>query len=197
MPDPLARVPDEFYAGDTLTWRRSWSDYPSTDWHLYYTFAPAAESTGSVIQIDSDGGGEITRNSDGSFTAVLAAASTDAITSPTDYHFTGRVTDGSAFYTVDRGRLRILANLHGMSTNVDVRSRVKKTLDQINARLEGRSVIDQDSMSIGNRAVSRMQVDELIRWKAHFSRLYAYEVRRERIARGLKTSRNVKVRFTG
>lgn len=200
MPDPLSRLPDEFTAGDTVEWTASFSDFPSTDWNLAYTFAPADGTAGPAISIDDDGG-TITAEADGGFTIKIDPTTSATFADETVYSFVAYVTDGTDRYTVDSGRVTARRNLAAVDTDVDTRSVVKKTLDQIRARISDRSLIDQDGMSVssggGSRSVNRMNLRELLHWEAVYARKYEDELRRERIRRGLPTSRAVKVRFVG
>ncbi len=200
-PAALARIPDSFDAGDRLKWNFSHADHPAGSlWNLSYYFAPADTTAGAMISIASDGGTpEITKDADsGIFTAELLDATSDLFSDETLYQYTARArsTGSEGDWTVDHGRIFARRNMAALTGDVDLRSYVKKTLDQIRDRIQGRSLLDQNSMSIGNRAISRMSADELIKWEAHFASKYADEVRRERMKRGLKNSRAMKVRFT-
>lgn len=199
-PSDFARIPDSFVAGDTVQWTESVPDFSSDDWEMEITFVPADATAGAAIQIDSDTGTPaITKNSDGSYTGKISGATSLGFAADTTYHWQKVMRDGTDRYSQPGGRILAKTSLNaleGAGGTHDVRSTVKKTLDQIRARIQGRSLLDQNSMSIGNRAVSRMEMPELIEWEAHFASRYENELRRERIGRGLKTSRSVKVRFT-
>ena len=60
---------------------------------------------------------------------------------------------------VDSGRTTISQNL--ADTNADLRSHAKIVLDSLEAVIENRANMDQSSMSIAGRSLSRMSVDEL------------------------------------
>jgi hypothetical protein len=199
MPDVLERIPESFVKGDTVEWSETVPDFSSDTYDMVLTFAPADTTAGAAIQIASSGGSPaITKNADGSFTPKISGATSTSFTAGTVYHWQKQLTDGTDKYTVESGRILVrtsLAVLNSAGGTHDVRSAVKKTLDQIRDRITGRSLLDQNSMSIGNRAVSRMNMDELVKWEAVYSAKYEDEVRRERMRRGLRTSRSVKVRF--
>ncbi len=198
-PDPLSRIPDEFVKGDTVTWTETIDDFSSDSWEMEVTFVPADATAGAAIQIDSDLGQQITKNSDGSYTGEISGSDSSSFTADTVYHWHMVMRDGTDRYTVQQGRVYIVTSYDVLSDaggTHDVRSDTKKRLDQIRARLAGRTLLDQDSMTIGNRAISRMNIKELMYWEGVEAAKYQSEVRKERIARGLKTSRSVKVRFT-
>ena len=199
-PSDFARIPDSFVAGDTVQWTESIANFSSDDWEMEVTFVPADATAGAAIQIASDGASPaITKNSGGGFTGKISSTVSSSFTADTTYHWQKVMRDGTDRYSQPGGRILALSSMNVLKTaggTHDVRSTVKQTLDQIRARIQGRSLLDQDSMSIGNRAVSRMNMADLIKWEAVFAGRYENELRRERIGRGLKTSRSVKVRFT-
>lgn len=201
-PAALARIPDEFFAGDRLKWDFSHADHPAgPSWNLTYYFAPADATASAVIEIASDGGApEINKTiATGVFTAELLDATSLLFADNTEYQFTvrARSTGSEGDWTLEQGRILAKTNFSALSGNVDLRSTNKIILDQLRARITGRTLLDQNSMSIGNRMISRMLANELTTWEAEYATKVAYEVRRERIRRGLKTSRAMKVRFTG
>ena len=198
-PADLTRIPDSFVAGDTVQWTESIPDFSSDDWEMEVTFVPADATEGAAIQIASDGGSPlITKNSNGSYTGKLDATASALFAAGTTYHWQKVMRDGTDRHSQPGGRIFARSSLNVLKVaggTHDVRSTVKQTLDQIRARIQGRSLLDQNSMSIGTRAVSRMDMGELIKWEAVFAARYENEVRKERVGRGLQTSRSIKVRF--
>jgi hypothetical protein len=95
---------------------------------------------------------------------------------------------------VDSGRTSITQNL--ADTNADLRSHAKKVLDNIQAVIEGRATIDQSSMSIAGRSLSRMSVDELMTFRDRYKAEYLKEIKLARIRNGQGTGNTPKVRFT-
>ena len=96
---------------------------------------------------------------------------------------------------VDSGRTTITQNL--ADTNADLRSHAKKVLDNIEAVIEeGRASIDQSSMSIAGRSLSRMSVDELMTFRDRYRAEYLKEIKLARIRNGQGTGNTPKVRFT-
>ena len=65
----------------------------------------------------------------------------------------------------------------------------------IEATIENRASIDQSSMSIAGRSLSRMTIDELLtlRDRARFET--GKEINKARIAKGLGNSSTIKARF--
>ena len=95
---------------------------------------------------------------------------------------------------VDSGRTTITQNL--ADTSADLRSHAKKVLDAIEAVIENRASMDQSSMSIAGRSLSRMSIDELMTFRDRYKAEYLKEIKLARIRNGQGTGNTPKVRFT-
>jgi hypothetical protein len=84
-----------------------------------------------------------------------------------------RVSD-DVVRTVERGTLIVDAD----PTTQDTRSHAERTLDAIEALIEGRATTDVASYSIAGRSLSRMTPDELVKWRS----VYRAEVAAQRNA---------------
>ena len=173
--------PTAVYAGDTVAWTKVLGDYPASVWTLRYSLV---RDGGSIA---------ITATASGDQHVVSVPAATSATWIPAEYVWTAYVTSGTDRYTVETGTIQVKAN--PTAGGYDSRSQVKRTLDAINALLEGRTVSDVTSYSIGGRSVSKMAISELLVWQSKYQSMYASEMAADRVARGLATGRKILTRF--
>lgn len=173
--------PLSVYAGDTVAWTKSLTDYPASVWTLAYAFV-------------RDGGSiSITATASGDTHSVSVAAATTAAWIPAEYTWTSYATSGAVRHIVETGGIVVKANPE--SGGYDARSQVKRTLDAVRALIEGRTVSDVSSYSIGGRSISKMSITELLTWKSKYEAEYAREVASDRLSRGLGTGRKIVTRF--
>jgi hypothetical protein len=181
--------PSSLRAGDTWAWTRTLDDYPAPTWTLKYRFKNA--STGF----------EIVATASGSDHAVSVAASTTSGYTRGDYTWVAWVESGAEKYTVDQGNAEILVDYRTatVTTGVDDRSHAKKTLDAIEAVIEGRATKDQMKYTIatssGSRTLELTPYPDLVRLHSRYSRMVAGELAAERLRNGLSTNAFIGVRF--
>ena len=83
-----------------------------------------------------------------------------------------------------------------LDTNTaDPRTNARKILDGLQAMIENRASIDQMSMSIAGRSLSRMTPAEIRDWERHYKYLVSLETKKMRIEKGQPTGSEVKVKF--
>ena len=80
-------------------------------------------------------------------------------------------------------------------STADLRSHNQIILDALEATLENRATLDQSSYSIAGRSLSRMDVDDLLRFKAIYSWRVKREIQLERIRNGQRPGNTIDVRF--
>jgi hypothetical protein len=192
MGNPLDTVPEGeptmLVAGDTWTWQRNdlASDFPLAAYSLSYSIQREGATTAPTIVVSSEAGG--------AYKTTLSAATTAA--------FGAGIWRWVAYMTrtVDSERVNIGAGLFSVKPNpalaYDARSHASKVLAAIESLIEGRATSDVSSYSIAGRSLTRLSIDELLTWRAHYRR----EVKRERDAalasKGRATSRTHAVRFS-
>lgn len=175
--------PQEVTAGDTVKWNRSFSDYPANDgWVLSYKLLNAA---GKI---------EITAGASGADHAVNVAAATTAGWAAGSYNWQAYVTKAAERYVVDEGQMVVQANFATLNT-LDSRSHNKKVLDSINAVIENRATLDQESYSIMGRALKRTPMADLLKLKDKYQALYNAEQNAENVRNGAAGKNRIKVQF--
>ncbi len=182
--------PDVLVVGDRWVWRRPdlVADYPTADYALTYEF-----------HLDTGGGGS------NKFTITATETSTDyivEIASATTASYTAGEYNWYAFITrssdsqrlsVDEGRTKVEINF--ANTNADSRTHAKKVLDAIEATIEGRASQDQMSYSIAGRSLSRMSIDDLLKFRDRYRAEHEKAIKKLRIKNEQDTGNTIKVRF--
>ena len=161
--------PAKLVAGDRFTWKRDdlANEYPVGTFALTYEFHE-----------DSGGGNK-------KFT----------ITATGDYIWEAYITRSadSERIMVDSGRTEITTNL--ANTNADLRSHAKKVLDAIEAVMENRASMDQSSMSIAGRSLSRTPLPDLLELRDRYKAEYLKEIKLARIRNKQGSGNTIKVKF--
>lgn len=91
------------------------------------------------------------------------------------YAYSLRATSGDAVHLVETGNVTINADIAAAGAGHDGRTPNRRALDAIEAVLEKRASLDQQSYRINNRELERTSIPDLLRLKAH----YTEQVRRE------------------
>lgn len=182
--------PSILVAGDRFTWKRD---------DLAGDYSPSAYALTYEFHSDVGGGGSkkftITATEADDTYYIEVGSSTTASYTPGDYVWEAYITRSadSERIMVDSGRTEITINL--ANTNADLRSHAKKVLDAIEAVIENRATIDQSSMSIAGRSLSRMNIDELMNFRMQYKTEYLKEIKLARIRNKQGSGNTVKVSF--
>lgn len=182
--------PSLLVIGDYWAWRRDdlAVDYPTNAYSLSYEF-----------HCDSGGGGNhaftINATEANSTYFIEVSSATTAGYNAHDYVWDAYITKtaDSSRIRVDYGRVHLSHNL--ANTNADQRSHAKKVLDAIESVIEGRATIDQSSMSIAGRSLSRLTIDELFTFRDRYRAEYLKEIKAARARNKSYTGNTVKIRF--
>lgn len=168
-----ATEPTQVNAGDTVQWtRQDLTDYLATDgWALSYVLI---NSTSKIT---------INAASDGSAYAVTVAAATTAGWTAGLYSWQAYVTKTTERFKIDEGSMEVLPNFAAAST-YDSRSHAKTVLDAIEAVLESRATVDQESYSIMGRSLKRTPMADLLKLRDRYAALYAAEKNAENAKNG-------------
>lgn len=182
MADIPTIEPTTANAGDTWRWTRTLADYPaSAGWALSYTLINAA----AKITINASASGDDH--------AVTVSAATTAGYAAGSYDWRARVSKAGEVYTVGEGRITV-RNAFGGST-FDARSHARKTLEAIEAVIEGRASSEVSYYMIGNRQLRYMTPAELLTLRDKYRAEVAREDAAAAVAAGLPDKRRVFVRF--
>lgn len=178
-------VPGELRAGDTWKWTVTLADYPaSAGWSVTWRFRNAA------------GGFEATAAASGDDHAVTLAAATTAAFAAGTYAWAAQAAKAGEKYTVDTGTLLVNPDVFAgtASAAYDARSHARIVLDAVEAVLENRATLDQESYEIAGRALKRTPLQDLLKLRQHYLAAVQSEEAEERIRRGTGTGRRIQFR---
>jgi len=182
--DIATNEPLELRAGLTWAWRREdlSDDYPAPTWTLTYYFKNATANFSFAAAPDGT-----------SFAIARTAAQTASLTAG-KYDWVAVVSDGTNKYQVDSGRLTVLADYTG-AVSIDSRTHARKTLEAIEAVIEGRASKDQEEYTIGSRSLKRTPIADLVKLRQTYRNEVAAEDAAERLANGIGLSAKLQVRL--
>lgn len=184
MSDFPAIEPSSVTAGDSIIWTKSLPDYPaSSGWVLSYALRSRTTSV------------TITASASGINHLVSVPAATSAGWQAGLYSWQAYVSKGAERYTVATGNLLIRANLAAAGANYDPRSHCKRVLDAIEAVIEGRASTGDQQITIDGTQLVKMTSEQLIALRSRYLLWHREEQAAERIAAGLGSGRNIKMRF--
>ena len=171
--EPISIIP-----GDTIKWARRLVDFPaSAGWALSYELLNAMHRY------------EIAASADGDAFRVVVSAQTTQDFAPGSYDWRARVTNADEVYTVATGRLTVAPSFGAAG---DVRSHARRTLDAIEAVLEGRATSATAEYEINGRRLKYIPLNELHALRTKYQR----EVAAEEGSSGLRgVSGRIMVRF--
>lgn len=172
---------EQIVAGDTLDFTVEVPDYPAADgWTLKYRLTPRFSTpTQASITITA------VANADGSRYDVQAAPATTAAWAAGAYTWARWVEKSGARQTLsESGQLEVKSDPSATAQGFDSRSHARKTLEAIEAVIEGRASKDQMSYAIGGRSLQRMPIDDLLKFRARYKAEVEIE---ERLASGVST----------
>jgi len=187
LTEPLSDFPETIRAGDTVKVKRSdiGTDYPNS------TYTAKFEARCFDHKVDTI---SITATADGDDYLFTFLATATANYHVGDWAFIITVTDGTNRVTVDEGTFKVLQNIPTDNTT-DTRSHARIVLDKIETLLEGKADADVQNYSINNRSLTKMSIDELLKWRDYYRTEVLREKRIERAKSGKGSGNRVLVRF--
>lgn len=179
--------PNELQLGDFWAWKRTdlSTDYPTASYALSYEFNLVDGSTAANFTLTA------TESND---EYIIEVSNTSSYTSG-EYNWVSYITrsSDSARIKLSEGFTEIQENY--ATTTSSVRSHAKKVLDAIEAVIENRATMDQSSMSIAGRSLSRLTIDELLQFRDRYKAEYLKEVKKARIKNKKDSGNTIKIRF--
>lgn len=145
-------VPSSFRAGTTVVFARSFGDYPTSEGWAYSIDIVGAATLHKQAVVD---GAEFVTTLTASETATLSAGT---------YRYCERVTRGDEVYEVGTGLITVALN-YATAANGAAQTEQEKLLSVVDALLAGRAVDGIESYQIAGRAVNKIPLQELRRWR--------------------------------
>ena len=177
---PLSEIPSSFVSGDTFNVVLSLPEYTAPTWSavLYLT----AYGRDTITINSTDYGSEHLLFISGGSTPWAAG----------DYSWALKVV-GNGILTVDTGLIRVLADPVSVTGATDTRTHAQRSLDLINAAIEGRIPSGMESYSIAGRTITKIPLRDLITLRDR----YRTEVLAEQAtASGRSNVKKIVVQFT-
>ena len=191
MANKFTEIPEKepitIYKGETVVWnRKDLTDYPVGSYAMSW-----------VARLESNGGTSFSATVtevDDYYKFTLDNSATGGYTTG-DYFWVLKVTQSSDSeeLILETGKITVKDNYFG-STG-DTRSHAKVMLDKIESILENRADADVSSYSIAGRALNKLTVEELLRWRDYYRAEYKQEVAEFRTGNNEGSGRVVKVQF--
>lgn len=171
--------------GDTLDFLTTVADYPPADgWTLKYRLIPRTSGTAITLTATTSGT---------DYRVQVAPATTGAWTAG-EYSWSSWVEKTGARYTVSSGLVTLIAD-PSAATTFDGRTHARRTLDAIEAVIEGRATLDQQEYQIGNRTLKRMPIADLLKFRSLYKSEVAAEAAASNLANGIGIGRKIQVRL--
>jgi hypothetical protein len=167
----VSAIPGEIGAGVTFRATVSLPVYPAPEWSV-------------DLILRGPGQIDLASAADGDNHAFHAAAAATKDWVPGHYRYELRASDGVDVVTVETGETRIAPDLAAIDQSHDGRDHVRKVLDAVEAVIENRATIDQQSYQINNRSLQRTPLAELMKLRAKY-RAELSQKKRARSGRGL------------
>jgi hypothetical protein len=172
--------PQSIVRGDTVTWKRSLSEYPAPTWVLRYEFRGPASFA-------------IIASADGTDHLVAVAKASTANWNEGLYAWQSIVDNGVTRKTIWTGRLEILKDLAQPQAVFDPRTHAEIMIDHLQTELQRTETLMHEAHSIGARQVQRRRLTELRQLLLSYRADRARELRKDRVARGLPAGGRIKV----
>ena len=175
-------TPKTLTAGDTWEWTIALADYPSPAWTLTYYLVKSGtriELTGAQYAATDDHHVDVAKTVTQGYTTG-------------SYSYQAVVDDGTDRKVVETGTITVLTDFQQQTTGYDDRSFARKSLEAIEAVIEGRASQAHQEYQIAGRALKFMTLDELLNARDRFQTEVREEERRKA---GKPAFGAVKVRF--
>ena len=178
--------PSVVYAGNRWAWvRDDLNDYGS-GYSLSYELTLEGGSTPVSLSATY---------SDSKYTVEVSAATTAAYTVGT-YQWVALMTRDSDSERVQIASGTIEVKADPAVSTADPRSDVKVILDAIKAVIAQRATQDQMAYTINGRTLERTPIKDLLLLRDVYQREYNSELKAERIAKGLNSGNQIRVRLS-
>lgn len=182
--------PHHIYVGDFTQWRRTdlSADYPNDEYTLLY-HARLSGAGSTKISIASAVYGS-------DYLFALTGAVTTTYT-PGFYYWqldVVRISDGETLH-IDNGTFEIEADYDVSAT--DPRTHARIMVDKIRSILENRADADVENYSIAGRSITKMSIDDLLKWKVYYENELQAEEAAENLTHGHPSKSTIQMRFVG
>lgn len=177
MPNELTALPASFSAGTTLSYRKSFADYPASAGWTFTLYLAGVTVTSVEAIADGD-----------DFVVTVTPAHTTTPFIAGHYSWVERVSLSGEVREVARGVVTIAPDI-ATATDGSEQSWLEKSISALKAHVVGRLPAGMESYQIGGRAVSKIPLREAI------GMLSDLESRLDSLADPTSVSRSVLISF--
>ena len=179
------QIPRSFIVGESIRWQYASADYRVSDgYKLAYNF----KGVDGGFKVEGVVNGESYRFE------ITSADSTNLKAGRYWWQLVATqeniMIGSNLLHVIDSGEVEIKPNL-SLLDSYDGRNHLEKVLDALEACLQGKASRDQMSYSIASRSLSRMNPDELLKWRNQ----YRAELITHKRKSGDLRDQSIKVRF--
>lgn len=163
--------PTQFIRGESLQWTKHLADHPADVWTVSYSFRGP---TGSGL--------DVTAVASGKDHLIEVSASTTQNLVVGSYQWQLKAVNGATVAIICSGRTVVNENL-SLVDNVagyETRSDARIALENVRAMLAKKATLDQQSYTIGNRALTRYSISELMKLEESLAQRVAKEEMKKR-----------------
>lgn len=183
----LSDIPTEITAGDSVAWKRFFSDYRADNgWSLVYALVLLASTSAQI---------KITAASDGADHLIEESATDTSSWTPGRYRYEAYVKKDAERIRVDFGDVEILPDFEAASNGYDARTPNEVILDALEATQAGRATEAESSIAIGGRQISLLNPRELREEIEAFRGKVKQERDLRRVRQGRSIGKTIKVQF--
>lgn len=162
-----ALIPPVIRAGVTTELSVVSAAYPAPDWTV------TLHLRGSISH-------DVEAVADGTAHRLEFAAQTTSNWRAGPYSYSLRAVRGTETVELEGGQLTVEVDLAQVGVGHDPRTHAKRVLEAIEATIEGRAGIDQESLKINNRELRRTPIADLLKLRARYRAEVQQENRRRR-----------------
>lgn len=170
----LTAIPPKPRAGDTWTWRRTYTDYPASDWT-------------ATIYLQGPNGTSVEATADGDDHIYSIPAATTALFPAGELAWFERVDDGTDAYTVAMGTIDVQPD-YKAGMPFDSRTSAKKMLEAVEATILKLLSRTTQSASFGDQTFTVHDLDKLRQIRADLRAEVASE-------RGTNRGQTIRIKF--
>lgn len=178
------KIPGKIIRGEKVEWTVDLTDYPPSEgWSLVYVFRGNTAGASFTVTATTDGD-----------SYVLSFTNATTTGKPLGrYDYQSYVTDGSEKIYIETGALHLLQDLATATAPFDGRSSDEIALAAIDAVLKNKATKDQLSYQIGDMALSRYPISDLLALRDFYASRVS-EARRK--AAGKSKFKTINTQFT-
>lgn len=148
----LDDIPQEITAGESVSWKKSLSDYPASEsWELTYSL------------VNSSGRIQIVSTAEDDDHLIEVAFSTTAAYTAGEYHYQAHISDGSERYLVDEGEVTILPDFAEQSSGYDNRPWYDIAIDALELSIRGRASKTQLMQTVSGIQIQHMSLNDQLK----------------------------------